>query len=70
MFQFFRRSRADDSVVSDEIWPKFEHIQALMHVFETCKNEEDIVKNEGARVATTFLPLLVYRDNFEKLNGN
>ena len=29
------------------------------HALNTCKNE-DQVKNEGARVATTFLPLQVY----------
>ena len=28
----------------------------------TYKNEEDQIKNEGARVATTFLPLQVYGD--------
>ena len=37
--------------------PKFELIQALMHVLVNCKNEEDPVKNEGARVFTRFLPL-------------
>ena len=31
-----------------------------MHVLVTCKNEEDPIKNELARVATTFLPLQVY----------
>ena len=33
-----------------------------MHVLVTCKNEEDSMKNEGARVVTTFLPLSVYGD--------
>ena len=27
--------------------PKFELIQAFMHVLNTCKNEEDPIKNEG-----------------------
>ena len=36
---------------------KFELIQASMHVLDTCKNEEDPIKNEGARVFTRFLPL-------------
>ena len=31
-----------------------------MHVLDTCKNEEDPIKNEGARVFTRFLPLKVY----------
>ena len=29
-----------------------------MIVLVTCKNEEDPIKNEGARVLTTFLPFL------------
>ena len=37
--------------------PKFELIQALMHVLVTCKNEEDQIGNEGARLVTRFLPL-------------
>ena len=37
--------------------PKFELIQAFMHGLDTCKNEEDPIKNEGARVFTRFLPL-------------
>ena len=36
---------------------KFELIQAFMHVLDTCKNEEDPIKNEGARVFTRFIPL-------------
>ena len=42
--------------------PKFKLIQAFMHVFDTCKNEEDPIKNEGARVFTRFLSLKVYGD--------
>ena len=37
--------------------PKFELIQVFMHVLDTWKNEEDPIKNEGARVFTRFLPL-------------
>ena len=37
--------------------PKFELIQALMHVLVTCKNEKDQIENEGARLFTGFLPL-------------
>ena len=33
-----------------------------MHVLDTCKIEEDPIKNEGARVFTRFLPLYVYGD--------
>ena len=38
-------------------FPNFELIQAFMHVLNICKNEEDPIKNEGARVFTRFLPL-------------
>ena len=37
--------------------PKFELIQAFMHVLVTCKKEEDQIKNEGARLFIRFLPL-------------
>ena len=39
--QFFSRARADNSGVGVGIWPKFELIQAFMHVLVTCKNEDD-----------------------------
>ena len=45
------------SGVGGGIWPKFELIQACMHVLVTCKNEDDRFRNEGARVFTRFLPL-------------
>ena len=52
---FFRRSRAANSKVSGGILPKFELIQAFIVVLVTCKNEEDPIKNEGARVLTSLL---------------
>ena len=55
--QYLRRARAVNSGVGGGIWPKFELIQAFMHVLITCKNEDDQFKNEGARVFTRFLPL-------------
>ena len=33
-----------------------------MVVLDTCKNEEVLLKNEGARAIITFLPLKVYVD--------
>ena len=55
--QYFRRTRADNCGVGGGIWPKFELIQAFMQVLVTYKNEDDQIKNEGARVFTRFLPL-------------
>ena len=52
---FFRRSRAANSEVSGGILPKFKLIQAFIVVLVTCKNEEDPIKNEGARVLTSLL---------------
>ena len=51
---FFRHSRAANSEVSRGILPKFELIQAFIVVLVTCNNEEDPIKNEGARVLTRF----------------
>ena len=31
--------------VGGGIWPKFELIEAFMHVLVTCKNEDDQIKN-------------------------
>ena len=38
IYRFFRRSRADKSVVSVGILSKFEYVQAFIHLLVTCKN--------------------------------
>ena len=45
MFFFFRLSRAANSAVGGQIKPKFELVQALMHVIIACKYEKDQMKN-------------------------
>ena len=55
--RFFRRSRAAKSEVSGVILPNFELIKTFIVVLVTCKNEEDPIKNKGARVLTRFSPL-------------
>ena len=54
---FSRRSRAANSTVLGLIWPNFELVRDVIDVLVTCKYEEDLIKNEGARVVTTFSPL-------------
>ena len=54
---FSRRSRAANSAVLVPIWPNFELVRDVIDVLVTCKYEEDPIKNEGARVDTTFSPL-------------
>ena len=49
---FFRCSRAANSTVLGPIWSNFELIRDVIDVLVTCKNEEDSIKNEGARVFT------------------
>ena len=44
----------DFSDAQGQVNLKFELIQAFMHVLVICKNEDDSIKNEGARVVTTF----------------
>ena len=46
--------RAVNSIVSDEISPKFKLIHTFMHVLVTYKNEEDQMKNECARIELYF----------------
>ena len=54
---FSRRLRAANSTVLGLIWPNFELVRDVIDVLITCKYEEDQIKNEGARVLTTFSPL-------------
>ena len=50
---FSGRSRAANSEVHGPIWSNFELVQDFMVVLLTCKNEENPIKNRGARVFTT-----------------
>ena len=54
---FYRHSRAAYSEVSGGFELKFELIQVFMIALVISKNEENPIKNEGARMLTTFLPL-------------
>ena len=56
---FFRHSNAAtcNSAVLGRIRPNFELFRDIIVVLRTCKNEEDPIKNEGARVLTIFSPL-------------
>ena len=49
------------------MWPKFKLIQALMYVLVTCRNEEDQIKNERARVVTKFSPIISLLEFFQTL---
>ena len=51
---FFKGSRAANSTVCGRIVPKFELVRDITVVLLTCKNEEDLIKNESARVLTIF----------------
>ena len=53
----FPDARAANSTVLGPIWPNFELLRDVMDVLVTCKYDEDPIKNEGARVVTTFSPL-------------
>ena len=50
----FSEAQGQITRVGGGIWPKFELIQAFMHVRVSCKNEDDSIKNEVARVVTIF----------------
>ena len=57
---FSRCPRAANSAVLGPIWPNFKLVRDVMDVLITCKYEEDPIKNEGAKVFTTFSPLYSY----------
>ena len=52
--QIFRRARADYSGVCGDIWPKFELIQASMHVLLTYKNEVNQIKMKELECSQDF----------------
>ena len=56
MGNYFRCSRAANSVVSGLSWLKFELFQDFMHVLVTCKYKKDRIKNNREKV-TLFSPL-------------
>ena len=49
----FQTLKAANSAVLGRILPKFELVRDIRVVLITCKNKEDPIKNEGARVFTT-----------------
>ena len=49
----FPDSRAANSAFLGPIWPNFKLVRDVKVVLVTSKNEEDPIKNEGARVLTT-----------------
>ena len=52
LWGFSRCTRAANSTVQCPIWPNFKPVQDFMGVLVAWKNEEDPIKNEGARVVT------------------
>ena len=55
---------AANSAVLGPIWPNFELVRDIMVVLVTYNNEEDPIKNEGARVLTTYTSI------FQALKGS
>ena len=53
----FQHSRASNSKVNGPNWPKIQLIQDFMVALVNCKFEDDLLKNEGGILRTTFSPL-------------
>ena len=51
------QGQSSNSSVGGPIRPKFELVQALMHVIVTCKYEKDQMKKSQEKVETPFDPL-------------
>ena len=49
----FPEAQGQLTTVFCPIWPCFELIRDVMDILVSCKNEEDPIKNEGARMFTT-----------------
>ena len=58
---------AANSAIHGRIWLTFELIRDFIVVHITCKNKEDLIKKEGARVLTTLYNVVCGRiwPNFE-----
>ena len=50
--QFFRCSWAANSIVSGPIWPKFELMQDIMHVYVTSNFKKDWINTNQEKVET------------------
>ena len=50
---FFRRSMAANSKVLGWNWPKFILVRDITVVLVSCNYEDDLMKNEGARLLTS-----------------
>ena len=59
VWEFFRRSRAANSIGSGQIWPKFELVREFMHVLVSCKYKKDRIKSNREKLETSFSPLQV-----------
>ena len=55
---FLRCSRTANFVVNCRIWTNFEFYQAFMVVLITCKNEEVLINQRGAKVAKNYTTIL------------
>ena len=58
MGNFFRRSRAANSIVSGPIWPKFELVPDFMHVLITCKYKKVSVEKQPRKGGDIIFPII------------
>ena len=64
----FRRSRADNSVVGDPIWLKFELVRDVMHVLVTYKFKMDLINSD--REKSGDIDFLDAKSQLEKIKGS
>ena len=58
MGEFFRRSRAANSVVCGPNWPKFEFVRDFMHVLVTCKYKKRSDQKQQRKCGDIFFPII------------
>ena len=57
VWEFFRRSRAANSIGSGQIWPKFELVREFMHVLVSCKYKKDRIKIKPRKAGDIVFPI-------------
>ena len=66
---YFRHSRAANSVVGGQVWPKIKLIKALIVVIDICKNDEDPSKMK-AQVCSQHYSHYKSMEIFKTFKGN
>ena len=66
---YFRHSRAANSIVGGQVWPKIKLIKAFIVLLDIFKNDEDPSKNESTKCAHNITPIISLWRFFSDIQG-